>query len=91
MIVIRQDAPGINSCSSLFAYLKQRHFTFSHSFVAALDNVRVFIASTRDNELALSSELPVGRRMPGTLCSAAILDGLASLFGRQSAIVVHEE
>ncbi|HSB09269.1 MAG TPA: hypothetical protein VLM38_07130 [Blastocatellia bacterium] len=89
MIVIWQEAPGIQNRGVLLTQVQERAFAVGHSLRTFPDYWGVLITGSGDDELTLTLKLPMRRRVPGPSVSASMFDDLSPLRGRHLPVVVH--
>ena len=90
MVVIRQDAPGINAGGKLFAGRQQVSFKTGHPFMGQTDVMLMLVASSGNEELPQPVEFHVRRRVERVLMQPAVFHSFELLSRRHFAIVVHD-
>ena len=89
VIVIWQDAPGMDSICDSFGGLKQLLLKDTHPF-AGESNVRCMFITRGGNVIGGLARISVRRRMPWTTVHFALTQYLYALLSGQAAPVIHK-
>lgn len=90
MVVVRQDTPGISAACKLLTRAQQISFKPGHALVARPNVMFMFVAGAADEELSLSVQFQMRRRVKRVLMQTSVPHRFSLLFRRHFAIVVHD-